>query len=94
MTFHKTIITICSEKRSNEYLLNLQTRYKWKFTSKDIKLNDIVIVKDERLLPSKWYSGNVVEKHPEPNGITPVSYTHLDVYKRQIYKSIAVTEPL
>ena len=31
----------------------------------------------------------IIAKHPEYKSYAPVSYTHLDVYKRQLYKSVS-----
>ena len=34
-----------------EYLSQLQERYKWKIPKKDIKLNDLAIIREENLYP-------------------------------------------
>lgn len=52
------------DRWSKEYLNQLQHRYKWSGTTDNIKLNDMVLVKDERLPPTKWPIGRVVLVHP------------------------------
>lgn len=57
---------------SNEYLARLQQRPKWKQTKDNVKLNDIVLVKDEQLPPSKWLLGRIIATHPGKDGLIRV----------------------
>ena len=45
-----------------------------------------VIKTSERERPATW---RVVESIALPEGVKPVSYTHLDVYKRQVSPRVA-----
>ncbi|XP_045509323.1 uncharacterized protein LOC123704873 [Colias croceus] len=59
-------------KWKNEYLTQLSIRSKWKQPQTDLKLNDIVIIKDENLPPGKWALGRVVQLHPGSDGLVRV----------------------
>ena len=60
-------------KRWNvEYLTSLQTRTKWQQRQEPIKINDIVIVRDNNLPPNQWLLGKVIAIHPGSDGIIRV----------------------
>lgn len=46
---------------SNEYLQTLQERCKWRQAKRNIIINDIVLISDEILPPSKWPLGIVIK---------------------------------
>jgi len=48
---------------STEYVANLQSRVKWKERQNNLKINDLVLLKDENLPPSKWKTGRIVDIH-------------------------------
>jgi len=48
---------------STEYVANLQGRVKWKEQQNNLKINDLVLLKDENLPPLKWKTGRVVDPH-------------------------------
>ncbi|XP_031346826.1 uncharacterized protein LOC116173472 [Photinus pyralis] len=60
---------------SSEYLHNLQQRYKWKTKNDNIKINDIVLVKDDNLSPGKWPLAKVIATHPAEDNIVRVVTT-------------------
>ncbi|KAL0860883.1 hypothetical protein ABMA27_009420 [Loxostege sticticalis] len=63
----------CFWKRwTQEYLVTLQNRYKWSSPQHSLKVNDLVIVKNECLPPSKWLLGRVIEVHPGNDGLVRV----------------------
>ncbi|XP_026475470.1 uncharacterized protein LOC113380447 [Ctenocephalides felis] len=45
---------------SIEYLGQLQSRYKWKTSSKNFKIDDIVLLKEDNLPPLSWLPGRVI----------------------------------
>lgn len=49
---------------SIEYLNTLQNRPKWLVKTENIKENDLVLIKDERLPPTKWALARVVQVQP------------------------------
>lgn len=44
-----------------EYLMNISTRQKWHVPRRNLKVNDIVIIKDDILPRNQWQLGRVVE---------------------------------
>lgn len=61
----KQILTEHFWKRwSTEYLSRLQQRPKWLTVKENLEVGDLVLVRDERLPPSKWMLGRVTETHP------------------------------
>lgn len=44
-----------------EYLLNISKRQKWHLSQRNLKVNDIVIIKDDNLPRCHWQLGRVVE---------------------------------
>ncbi|XP_050356528.1 uncharacterized protein LOC126777526 [Nymphalis io] len=57
---------------SKEYLLTLANRYKWNKKNPEPDINDVVVLRDDFLPPSKWLLGKIVKKHPGPDDITRV----------------------
>lgn len=57
---------------SLEYLSELQQRVKWNQSKGELKMNDLVLVKDENLPPLKWLLGRVVQIHPGNDGLIRV----------------------
>jgi len=49
---------------SIEYVARMQQRPKWLKHNYNIKLNSLVLIKDERLPPMKWRLGRVISLHP------------------------------
>ena len=52
------------KKWSHEYLQALQRRAKWHETKENVKIRDIVIVKNKLVPPSQWPLARIVELHP------------------------------
>ncbi|XP_055924428.1 uncharacterized protein LOC129956530 [Argiope bruennichi] len=46
---------------SKDYLTQLQVRNKWKTPGANLKVNDLVLIRDDNLLPIKWKMARVVE---------------------------------
>ncbi|XP_043063531.1 uncharacterized protein LOC122319802 [Drosophila ficusphila] len=49
---------------SRDWLSHLQQRSKWSQNSENLKLDELVLVKDDRFPPSQWLLGRIVELHP------------------------------
>lgn len=57
-----------------EYLSSLQQRTKWKTQpSTEIKINDLVLIKEENIPPLCWPMGRVEKLHEGNDGITRVA---------------------
>lgn len=52
----------------NEYLNTLQTRSKWTQSKTNVKVNDIVLLKEDNMPPGKWPLGRIVTVHPGKDG--------------------------
>lgn len=61
----------------NEYLPQLQTRGKWTSGSEPLKVNDVVIVKEDNTPPMKWKLARIVQVHPGKDGKTRVVTVHM-----------------
>ncbi len=57
---------------SSEYLNGLQRFNKWKLPKRNLQVNDIVLVKDNRTAPCQWPLGRVTKVHPGPDNLVRV----------------------
>ena len=57
---------------SAHYLQRQQSISKWHHPSNDIKVGSLVLITDERFLPSKWPLARVLTLHPGKDGLTRV----------------------
>lgn len=48
-----------------EYLLSLQPRQKWQKNRRNLKVNDIVLLKDEQAPQNEWKLARIAEVYPE-----------------------------
>lgn len=71
---------------SKDYLQSLQVRRKWSVPQPAIAINDLVIVKNPLLPPSKWELARVIQVHPGSDGYVRVVTlrTANSQYKRPI----------
>lgn len=78
-----------------EYLKTLHLRYKWKFPERNIKKDDLVVVKHENELLTSWKLGRVVNIHPGVDGHVRVAdvRTENGVVRRPITKLVILTNP-
>lgn len=76
------------KKFSFEYLHNLQQRMKWRKLQQNLKVGDIVLVKEDNLPSYKWLLGKIVELHPNDQGLVRVVTlkTSKSILKRPIVK--------
>lgn len=51
-----------------EYVTELNKRNKWAHRSKNLKVNDMVFIKDENTPPARWLLGRIIETYPDQNG--------------------------
>ncbi|XP_061397921.1 uncharacterized protein LOC133333645 [Musca vetustissima] len=57
----KTLQLHFAQRWKNEYITELQRRYKWKKTQRDLKPDDFVVIKEDNLPPTEWRLGRVVK---------------------------------
>lgn len=73
---------------SSEWLTHLQVRPKWHKVQPNLQVNDIVMIKDDRLKPCEWFIGRIVDIHPGMEGLVRVATirTSKGLYKRSVSK--------
>ena len=75
---------------SHEYLQTLQRRAKWHNIENNVKIGDIVLIKNELVPPSEWPLARIVELHPGRDRVVHVVTveTAKATYKRPIAKIV------
>ena len=79
---------------SEEYLTSLRKTTKWHFPSRDFRVGDIVILKDDCLIPMKWPLAKVIEAHPgrdERVRVVTIKTT-AGSYKRPVSKLVLLVD--
>ena len=73
---------------SQEYLVGLRKLTKWKFPSRNLQVGDIVILREDGLVPTKWQLARIMEVHTGRDGIVQVATikTPHGTYKRPVTK--------
>lgn len=73
-----------------EYLHSLQLRHKWDKTSPNLKIGDLVLLRDEDTSPAHWPMGRVQDVHPGEDGVVRVVTlkTPTGIYRRPTVKMI------
>ncbi|XP_043064077.1 uncharacterized protein LOC122320066 [Drosophila ficusphila] len=74
---------------SRDWLSHLQQRPKWSQSSENLKLDELILVKDDRFPPSQWLLGRIVELHPGQDGLVRV--VTLKTQQGQLKRSILGT---
>lgn len=76
------------ERWQHEYLATLLNRSKWLKTKENIKVDDMVIVKEDNLPPMKWKLGRIVEVRKGRDNLvrTVLVRTATGIYSRPIVK--------
>lgn len=57
---------------SREYITHFFQRYKWNVKTPELKIGDVVLVKEDHLPPAKWLYGRVVAVHPGQDNLIRV----------------------
>ena len=75
---------------STEYLNTLQQRTKWRFIKNELKVNDLVLLKEDNLPPTSWVKGRIHELHSGTDGISRVATvrTKSGMVKRPLVKLV------
>ena len=68
----------------------MQRRAKWHNSENNVKIGDIVLIKNELMPPSQWPLGKIVELHPGRDRVVRVVTveTSKATYKRPIAKIV------
>lgn len=54
---------------SADYFASLRKFSKWHKTSRNLKIGDVVLLKEDSLVPTKWPLGKVADLHPGRDGV-------------------------
>lgn len=78
-----------------EYLLTLQRRNKWTENSPNLKVGDLVFLKDDNQPILQWSRGRIIEIHPGDDGIVRVATvkTPTSTFTRPVAKLIPLNPP-
>ncbi|XP_043867343.1 uncharacterized protein LOC122757842 [Drosophila mojavensis] len=73
-----------------EYLKELHKRNKWHFAQRDLKVGDMVIVKDDNVAINEWRLGRVHLTHPGDDGKVRVAdiLTSRGIVRRPVHKLV------
>lgn len=76
------------EKWSNDFISNLQIRSKWMEASDNVKIGDMVLLKEENTAPLAWPLGRIKQVYPGKDGLVRVVEVMAKgkVYKRPLLK--------
>lgn len=77
---------------SHDYLHTLQQRAKWHKTQYNVKIGDLVLIKEDGLPPLQWYRGRVTKLFPGRDSIVRV--VELKTAKGHFTRSLAKLIPL
>ena len=77
---------------SKEYLQSLKKRHKWRKVQRNLLVDDIVLLSNETLPPSKWPLGRVVKIYDSPDELTRTVEirTANSILNRTIHKLVLV----
>ena len=91
----QTILNHFWKRWSGEYISSLQRYAKWNKSTRNIKIGDVVIIREDGLLPTKWAIARVVDVHPGQDNVVCVVTirTSTGTYKRPVTK-VAVLIPI
>ena len=78
------------QRWSAEYLTNIGKVYKWHYPSRNVQVGDIVALKEDILVPTRWPLARVIETHVgKDNHVRVVTVkTASGIYKRPITKVV------
>ena len=68
--------------------MNLDKISKWKVKSRNLEVEDIVVIREDGLVPLQWQLARIKEVHPGHDGIVRVATvkTQTGTYKRTVTK--------
>ena len=73
-------------------MCQLRKYSKWRYPSRNIQVNDLVCIREDTLIPTKWPLARVVEVHQGKDGFVRVATvrTSKGVYTRPIVKLVPI----
>lgn len=76
------------QRWSSEYLVTLNKFNKWHYPSRNLTVGDVVVLKEDSIVPSKWPLAKVIRVYPGKDGLVRVATvkTEKGTYKRPVSK--------
>ena len=73
---------------SSEYINILRRFNKWHSPSRNVQVNDIIVLQEDNLVPTRWPTGRIVKTYPGKDSLVRVVdvKTNHGVYKRLVVK--------
>ena len=77
---------------SAEYMLQIRKYTKWQFPSRNIQIGDLVCIREDSLVPTKWPLARVIEVHQGKDKLVRVATvkTSKGIYTRPIVKLVLI----
>ena len=71
-----------------EYLSTLNKFNKWHHSSRNLSVGDVVVLREDGIVPTKWPLAKVIQVHPGEDGVVRVATvkTARGTYKRPVNK--------
>jgi hypothetical protein len=78
------------QRWSSEYLVTLNKFHKWHHPSRNLTVGDVVVLKEDSVIPTKWPLAKVVQVHTGRDGLVRVATlkTEKGTYKRPVSKIV------
>lgn len=92
----QSIVTHFWRRWSSEYLQQLQRLQKWRTPSPNIKVGDIVLIKEDTTFTTHWPAARVMEVHQGQDGLVRVATvkTQTSILKRPVAKLVLLLSEL
>ena len=76
------------QRWSSEYLVTLNKFNKWHHPSRNLTVGDVVVLREDSIVPTQWPLARVVQVHPGKDGLVRVVTirTEKGTYKRPVSK--------
>ena len=76
------------QRWSSEYLTSLNKHSKWHYATRNLRVGDVVFLREDTIVPTKWPLGKVIQTHPgEDQFVRVVTVkTARGVFKRPVVK--------
>ena len=77
---------------SLEYLTTLQKSYKWQHPTRNLEIDDLVVLIEDGVVPTKWPLARVTKTYPGSDGVVRVAdvKTSKGSYRRPVHKLAAL----
>lgn len=84
----QSIVNHFWKRWSFEYLITLQRAAKWHQKTKNLTVGDVVVLIEDKIMPTQWPMARIVCIHPGKDGVVRVAdvKTPTGIYRRPIHK--------